>query len=73
MKKVIFGCALMISGIIGSSAWLIANALLHEPGGAWDKVTDIFGSTDGIVVILFFGMAVLGTVIAVQALGKDND
>lgn len=32
MKKLIFGCALMISGMIGSSAWLIAHVLLVEPG-----------------------------------------
>lgn len=71
MKKLIFGCTLMISGIIGSSAWLITNALLHEPGGAWDNVTDIFGSTDGIVVMLFFGIAVLGMITATSALIED--
>ena len=70
MKKLIFGCALIIGGIIGSSAWLIAHALLIEPG-AWSSITNIFGSIDGIVVLLFLGIAVLGAIISIQALRKD--
>lgn len=76
MKKLIFGCALMISGMIGSSAWLIAHILLVEPG-AWSSVTKIFpligfGGIDGIIVILFFGLAVLGAIMAIWSL-KDKD
>ena len=76
MKKLIFGCALMISGMIGSSAWLIAHILLVEPG-AWSSVTNIFpligfGGIDGIIVILFFGLAVLGAIMAIRSL-KDKD
>lgn len=67
MKKLIFGCTLIISGIIGSSAWIIAHALLIEPG-AWSSVTNIFGGIDGIVVILFLVIAVLGAIIAIRAM-----
>lgn len=70
MKKLIFGCTLIIGEIIGSSAWLIAHALLIEPG-AWSSITNIFGSIDGIVVLLFLGIAVIGTIISIQALRKD--
>lgn len=70
MKKLIFGCTLILSGMIGSSAWIIAHALLVEPG-AWSSVTNIFGSIDGIVVILFFVIAVLGTIIAIRAMRED--
>ena len=70
MKKLIFGCTLILSGIIGASAWIIAHAFLVEPG-AWSSVTNIFGGIDGIVVILFFAIAVLGAIIAMRAMKED--
>jgi len=36
MKKFLFGCVLMICGMIGSSAWLIAKVMTVEPG-AWSN------------------------------------
>ncbi|MCH5314703.1 MAG: hypothetical protein J1E81_02225 [Eubacterium sp.] len=76
MKKLIFGCALMISGIIGSSAWLIAQAVRVEPG-AWSSMMNMFpiigfGGPDGIIVILFFALAVLGAIIAIRSLKDDK-
>lgn len=71
MKKLIFGCSLMVCGIIASSAWLIANAFLVEPG-SWSSITNIFDGIDGIIIIIFFAVAVLGAIIAVRSLKKDN-
>ena len=70
MKKLIFGCTLILSGMIGSSAWIIAHAILVEPG-AWSSITNIFGSIDGIVVILFLVIAILGAIIAMRAMKED--
>ena len=33
MKKVIFGAAMLISGVIGLVGWFIACALTVQPGG----------------------------------------
>lgn len=71
MKKLIFGCALMISSIIVSSSWLIATACIVEPG-AWSSIMTIFWDADGIVVILFFALAVLGAIIAIRSLKDDK-
>ena len=72
MAKLIFGCALMLGGIIGGTGWLIAVACLTE-AGAWSSLFNLFpvlgfGLLDGYVVLLFYAIAVVGAVIAVRAL-----
>lgn len=71
MKKFIFGCVLMICGMIGSSAWLIAKVLLVEPG-AWSTVLNIFdfGRVDCYIILFFYLVTIFGALIAVKELKK---
>ena len=73
MKKVIFGCFLMLSGIIGGSAWLIARSNLVERG-AWNGMFNIFAfdCIEGYIVILFYALAIVGTVIAIRGMRKED-
>lgn len=68
MAKLVFGCALMLGGIIGGTGWLIAVACLTE-AGTWSSLFNLFpvlgfGLLDGYVVLLFHAIAVVGAVIA---------
>jgi len=77
MKKLIFGCTLMLVGVIGASAWLIAHAILIGPGAWKDIMTMIplFGfrpSVDGAMVLVFYLISIVGTIIAVKELRKNN-
>ena len=73
MKKLIFGCTLMLCGIIGGTGWLIASASIVQ-GGAWSTVLNVFsfGKTEGYIIILFYVLAVVGVVVATKALKEDN-
>lgn len=71
MKKLIFGCALMISGVIGAAGFLIAGALLIEPS-AWSTLFNIFSKPEGIAALLFLLAAVAGGVIAVLSLKEGK-
>lgn len=76
MKKLIFGCTLMLLGAICGTGWLIAQAVRIEPG-AWSTMLNMFpgigfGRPDGYVVLLFYAIAVVGTVIAIKALKEDK-
>ncbi len=73
MKKFLFGCVLMICGMIGSSAWLIAKVITVEPG-AWSTVLNVFdfGRADGYIILLFYLVAMIGAVIAVKEVKKDK-
>jgi len=65
MKKLIFGCTLMICGVVGGTGWLI-------PGGAYSSIQGFqFDNPECYIVLFFYAIAVLGTVIAVKAL-KDE-
>lgn len=75
MKKLIFGCFLMLSGAICGTGWLIAQAVRVEPG-AWSTMLNMFpivgfGRPDGYIVILFYLIAVIGAVIAAKALKEE--
>ena len=76
MKKLIFGCVLMLFGGICGTGWLIAFSNLVEPA-AWSTLLNVFpivgfGRADGYIVLLFFAIAVLGAVLAIQALKEDK-
>lgn len=76
MKKLIFGCTLMLLGAICGTGWLIAQAVRIE-SGAWSTMLNMFpivgfGRLDGYIVILFYIIAVVGTVIAIKALNDDK-
>ncbi len=76
MKKLIFGCTLMLFGAICGTGWLIAQAVRIEPG-AWSTMLNMFpiigfGRIDGYIVILFYFIAVVGAVIAIKSLKEDK-
>lgn len=63
MAKLIFGCALMLGGIIGGTGWLIAVACLTE-ASAWSSLFNLFpvlgfGLLDRYVVLLFYTLPVI--------------
>lgn len=75
MKKLIFGCFLMLSGAICATGWLIAQAVRVEPG-AWSTMLNMFpvigfGRPDGYIVILFYVISIIGAFIAMKSL-KDE-
>ena len=66
MKKVIFGSALMISGMIGSVGWMIVSEL-SLIAGWWNQnhFCEIFA-------LSFFVVFVVGLVIAITGLKGDK-
>lgn len=74
MKKLIFGCALMLCGIIGGTGWLIARVSIVQ-GGAWSTVLNVFdfGDIEGYIILLFYAIAVVGTIVATKALREDKE
>lgn len=73
MKKLFFGCMLMLTGIIGGSSWLIAESNLVQPG-AWSSMLNLFPfkSAGSVIIILFYVLAVVGGIIAIKALKEDK-
>ena len=76
MKRFIFGCALMLTGAICGTGWVIAASSLVQPG-AWSTMLNMFpgigfGRPDGYVVFLFYALAVYGAVIAIRELNKEK-
>lgn len=76
MKKLIFGCTLMLLGAICGTGWLISYASIVE-AGAWSTMLNIFpiigfGRPDGYIVILFYTIAIVGTVVAIKALKETK-
>lgn len=75
MKKLIFGCMLMLCGAICGTGWLIAYSNLVQPG-AWSSILNMFpiigfGRLDGYIVILFYVISIIGLVISLQALKEE--
>ncbi len=72
MKKLIFGCALMLCGVMGGTGWLIAGASLVQ-GGAWSTVLNVFdfGRPECYVILLFYALAVFGAFVSIKTL-KEN-
>ena len=73
MKKLIFGCALMLCGIIGGTGWLIASVSIIQRG-AWSTVLDVFdfGGIECYIILFFYALAVIGIVVAAKALREDR-
>ena len=67
MKKVIFGSALMISGMIGFVGWTIAETLERSSGRS--GLAYVFGYP---LAIFFFIVSILGMVIAISGLKGDK-
>lgn len=72
MKKLIFGCALMLCGVIGGTGWLMATVSLAERG-AWSTVLNVFRfeCPECYVILLFYALAVFGAYLGIKAL-KEN-
>ena len=70
MKKVIFGSALMISGMIGSAGWLIAEISITQRG-AWSNALSVLGTSSGFIMLFFFVVSIFGMLIAISGL-KGN-
>ena len=76
MMKLIFGCVLMMVGVIGGTGWLIAYSNLVHPGG-WVSFFDIFegigyGTADKYIILLFYVIAIVGTIISIKAFKDDK-
>ena len=76
MKRLLFGCTLMLCGILGGSAWLLARTSLAAPG-AWSSAANMlpgigYGGFDGVMVLLFYVIAVIGLVQAIRGLKSDK-
>ena len=75
MKKLIFGCTLMLVGMIGFVGCLIAEVTLVQPG-AWSGFFHVFTSKyhvlEAIIIITFLLVSVIGTVISIKALKEDK-
>lgn len=76
MKKLIFGCVLMLLGAICGTGWLIAYSNLVQRG-AWSSLLNVFpivgfGRIDGYIIILFYAIAIFGTIIAIKSLKEDK-
>lgn len=73
MKKFLFGCVLMICGMIGSLAWLIAKVMTVEPG-AWSTVLNVFdfGRMDCYIILFFYMVTIIGAVLAIKEMKKEK-
>lgn len=80
MKKIILGCTLMLCGVIGGTGWIIAYVL--RIGLEWNP--NMFGSvmecsyelgrsSDIYIAIIFYIVAVIGLVVAVNSIMGDNN
>ena len=76
MKKLIFGCVLMMVGAICGTGWLIAYSNLVHPGG-WISFFDIFesigyGTVDKYIIFLFYAITIIGTIISIRSFKEDK-
>ena len=71
MKKVIFGSALMICGMIGSVGWLIAEMSIVQRG-AWSNALSVLGTPSGFIMLFYFVVSVIGMMIAITGLKGDK-
>ena len=63
MKKLTLGCTLMLCGAVCGTGWVIARALLVEPG-AYCSLWSLFFSRDGFPVLFFYGLGLAGAALA---------
>lgn len=69
MKKLMWGCTLMLCGIIGGTGWLIACASIVQ-GGAWSTILNVFdfGRIECYIIIFFYTLSVVGTAVGIKGL-----
>lgn len=80
MKKIILGCTLMLCGVMGGTGWIIAYVLrlglttATDPYGSVMKCFHEMGrSSDIYIAIIFYIVAVIGLVVAVNSIMGDNN
>lgn len=75
MKKMIFGCSLMLLGEIGGIGWTIAYALMSGFKGL-ASIIDIFpvigrGDIDGYIILLFHIISFVGVFFAGKSMSEE--
>lgn len=62
MKKFVFGCILIMAGIIGGTGWLIAYACLRPNSNPslLQIITSPLINYDGNVILFFYIIALIG-------------
>ncbi len=74
MQKFIFGCVLMLCGMIGGTGWLIASASLNL-NSQWISVVDLFwySGIDGFIALCFYVIAAAGLWIALTSMDQETN
>lgn len=70
MKKIILGCTLLLSGIIGFVGWAIA--CVCRGNGGYSSVLLYLGDEHGIIASSFIIMTVVGLVMAFWEIKKEK-
>ena len=71
MKKIVFGSALMLSGVVGYVGWLIA--CVHKTaGGSFSRVLSYPQGSDYLVGGLFIALGIIGIAVCVREILKDK-
>ena len=76
MKKFIFGCVLVFSGVLGGTGWVLARAIMASAHG-WESLSHLFSiglgwGAERFFIAVFYALAIIGTVIAIKAIKEDN-
>lgn len=71
MKKLIFGCTLLFSGVFGFVGIIIATAcrMIERSGGG---ILDYLGNIEIVAIIIFVLMAISGLLTALFSLSDDK-
>ena len=78
MKKLIFGCALMLLGAICGTGWILAWCIIVGPDTPiiWTFpvatiLNVLWGRFDSFIALLFYIISVYGACIAIKELKKE--
>ncbi len=78
MKRLVFGCALMLLGAICGTGWIVAWCILVGPDTqvVWTfpvatLLNVIWGRLDAYIALLFYIISAYGAYIAIRELRKD--
>lgn len=72
MKKFLFGCCLMLVGAICGTGILVAHCCACVEPRAWSTVWNVLSGVDGAVILMFYGIAILGMAVAVRDLREQR-
>lgn len=78
MKKLVFGCALMLLGAICGTGWILAWCVIVGPNTPIDWTFPVatilnvlWGRLDFFIALLFYAISVCGACIALNALKRE--